>query len=118
MVRKPALAGKNVIILLWGSFRNTGLVKKECFTMLDIDQSVAQSFLFQFFFQVFGWKMDGFIAQTKCSPVNDHHFFGIEFFKRLNRFTGIDMAGSHEPSGFIGAKIDDHQVDVEILSDL
>ncbi len=85
--------------------------------MLKIDQSVAKSFLFQFFFQVSRWKMDRFVAQTKRSPVNDHHLFGIEFFKRLNRFPGIDMAGSHEPPGFIGTKIDDNQVDIKILSD-
>ncbi len=58
------------------------------------------------------------IAQAKCSPVDDQQLFGIQLFKGLHRFAGIQMALCHKPTRLVGAHVENGQVDIKFLSQL
>jgi hypothetical protein len=85
--------------------------------MGQVNELVGKACFEHLFLDLDGRQIDRLVSQAEGAPVQDQQVSGAEFPEGLDRFGWIHVTGFHEPAWFIGAHVDDGQVDVVHLAD-
>jgi hypothetical protein len=80
--------------------------------MGQIDETAGKASFAHLFSDLDGRQIHRLVAQTEGAPVHDQQASGAELSEGLDSLGWIYVPGFHEPAWFIGAHIDDGQVDV------
>jgi hypothetical protein len=85
--------------------------------LCQVDEAVGESGSVQLVPDLDGRQKNRFVTETEGTPMHDQQMSGAKFPKGPDCFGGIHVAALHEPAGFVGADIDDRQIDVIHFAD-